>query len=77
MKFDEFITSFDLIAYLFFKSRLISRRITISRCRFTVLILAIFPQYIPPLCRGTFRILSKMLTVNILRRLFNVVLRHV
>ena len=76
MLFDEFIISYDLVASLFFKSRLIRRRNSISRCRFTVLILATFPQYIPPLFRGTLRILSKMLNVYILRRLFSVVLRH-
>ena len=80
MLFDEFIISFDLIALLFFKSRLINRRITISRRRFTVYILRTFPQYNPPLGWGTLRILSNFLEYVeriYLRRLFNVVLRQV
>ena len=38
-----------------------------SRYRFTVFSFATLPEYIPPLCRGTLRILSKMLKVDFLR----------
>ena len=42
-----------------------SRRITTSRYRFPVFIFATFPEYVNPLCRGTLRILSKILNVYI------------
>ena len=60
-----------------FKLRLIRLRIIISHCRFTIFSFATLPEYIPLLCRGTLRILSKMLNIDILRGLFNVALLHV
>ena len=65
MQFDEFIISFDLNALLFLKSQFICRRTTASRCRFSVFVLATFPEYVPRFCRGTLGIPSKTLNVYI------------